>query len=357
MEKTMSKLITQNSLFLTLILLSFNLTAKVDFTKDLLPILEKRCVECHGNVKDGKVVAKGKLNFNKIDTVKESFVAGKPLDSDLYTLVISTDDEEWMPPKGARLSDGEKKIIHDWIAEGGSFEGYTPKIKEVSHLDELEKNVKKADTASILHFEQLGALVLPLSQKSVLLQVNFKPVANKTTSAHLARLVELKDQLVWLNLSGATIDNSGLQAVGNLEKLTNLHLDNTKISDEGLAYLTTLKNLEYLNLYNTKVTDAGLAHLKKIKSLKKIYLWQSQVTEKGVSDLQSALPQAQIHGFTPKLTVEEKKDKPTETAKFDKDSCCDKASKNGKDCAHGCCVKAKKEQGVCKKCNPTTGNK
>jgi hypothetical protein len=32
-------------------------------------------------------------------------------------------------------------------------------------------------------------------------------------------------------------------------------------------------------------------------------------------------------------------------------SCCDKAKKAGKECAHPCCVKAAKDGKVCEKCN------
>ena len=32
-------------------------------------------------------------------------------------------------------------------------------------------------------------------------------------------------------------------------------------------------------------------------------------------------------------------------------SCCDKAKKAGKECAHPCCVKAAKEGKVCTQCN------
>lgn len=34
-----------------------------------------------------------------------------------------------------------------------------------------------------------------------------------------------------------------------------------------------------------------------------------------------------------------------------KESCCDKAKKEGKECTHACCVKAKEEGKVCEKCN------
>lgn len=38
-------------------------------------------------------------------------------------------------------------------------------------------------------------------------------------------------------------------------------------------------------------------------------------------------------------------------AKVKDGSCCDKAKKAGKECAHPCCVKATKDGKVCEKCN------
>ena len=37
--------------------------------------------------------------------------------------------------------------------------------------------------------------------------------------------------------------------------------------------------------------------------------------------------------------------------KYKEGSCCDKAAKSGKECAHPCCVEAAKKGEVCKKCN------
>jgi len=34
------------------------------------------------------------------------------------------------------------------------------------------------------------------------------------------------------------------------------------------------------------------------------------------------------------------------------ESCCEKAKKDGKACAHKCCIDAAKEKKVCEKCNP-----
>ena len=37
--------------------------------------------------------------------------------------------------------------------------------------------------------------------------------------------------------------------------------------------------------------------------------------------------------------------------KFTEGSCCAKAAKDGKECAHKCCVAAAKDGKVCEKCN------
>ena len=52
---------------------------KVDFTKDLMPLFEERCIKCHGHIKEsGKVVTKGDLDLTKPESIKETFEAGKP---------------------------------------------------------------------------------------------------------------------------------------------------------------------------------------------------------------------------------------------------------------------------------------
>jgi hypothetical protein len=285
----------------------------VDFTKDLMPILEERCLKCHGHVKEsGKLVAKGDLDITKPEMVKEFLKAGHPEDSPMYTLVISDDDDEYMPPKGDRLTDAQKKVIFDWIKEGASFEGYSKKAKGESLLEKMAKGTGEPNKAAVAHFEQMGALVLPLAINSPLLQINFKPLGDKSHSGMTKRLVELKDNVVWLNLSKAKINDASLRSVAELKKLTRLHLDNTAITDAGLQSIASLSNLEYLNLYNTPVTDVGLKNLASLKSLKKLFLWQSKVTAAGVAELQKALPEAYIHFVTPVMAkpkkAEEKKD-------------------------------------------------
>jgi len=94
--------------------------SSVDFKRDIQPIFERRCYECHGPNKD-----KGGLRFDRKATVfggadsgKPVIVPGKSADSPLYQHITSTDTDEMMPPKGERLSESQVALIKKWIDAG-----------------------------------------------------------------------------------------------------------------------------------------------------------------------------------------------------------------------------------------------
>ena len=108
-----------------LLALTFPLYGKIEFIRDVKPILEHNCISCHraGNVKGGV----------RLDTKKEAFggdeviIPGNPEDSSLYwTTTLPQDDELFMPPikneeKDYPLTESEKKILHDWIKQGAPW--------------------------------------------------------------------------------------------------------------------------------------------------------------------------------------------------------------------------------------------
>ncbi|MCA9078138.1 MAG: DUF1549 domain-containing protein [Planctomycetaceae bacterium] len=98
--------------------------AEVDFVHDVVPILRKHCVECHGGAK-----AEGGLSLNSRGLLLEADViaTGKADASRLIELVKSNDPEEQMPPKDRdRLTEKEIDTLSLWINEEIAWEdGFT----------------------------------------------------------------------------------------------------------------------------------------------------------------------------------------------------------------------------------------
>ncbi len=98
------------------------LVENVDFFRDVKPLLESRCVECHRGVKP-----KGGLRLDNAEFANKggdsglAFVAGNVHESELLRRVTSTDENEMMPPRGNRLTDAETDLLTRWISEGASW--------------------------------------------------------------------------------------------------------------------------------------------------------------------------------------------------------------------------------------------
>ncbi len=91
-----------------------------DFAHKVVPILQKHCIGCHGGRE-----AKGSFSMNTRELLVESdhVKVGKPFESHLIELVLSTDKEVQMPPPDkARLTDLEVGVLKNWIADGVAWD-------------------------------------------------------------------------------------------------------------------------------------------------------------------------------------------------------------------------------------------
>ena len=98
----------------------FHSEAKVDFARDIVPVLTDNCLRCHGGEKvkaklDLKTKA-GAMNGGQSGT---AILPGQPDRSALYTLLVESDASRRMPPpKAEPLSKGEIQSIRAWIQQG-----------------------------------------------------------------------------------------------------------------------------------------------------------------------------------------------------------------------------------------------
>jgi len=91
----------------------------VDFDREIRPLLQERCIECHGETKQkGELRLDAKTFAFKGGHDGPAIVAGKIDKSPLFQRIIHADEEERMPPKGEPLTPSQIKTIQTWIESG-----------------------------------------------------------------------------------------------------------------------------------------------------------------------------------------------------------------------------------------------
>lgn len=100
------------------------LAADIDFAHEVVPILQKHCIECHGGSE-----AEGGLSLNTRGLLLEADVVslGKAEESRLIELINSNAPDDQMPPQDReRLSKKEVATLTQWINAGAPWEdGFT----------------------------------------------------------------------------------------------------------------------------------------------------------------------------------------------------------------------------------------
>ncbi|MHA8050043.1 PSD1 and planctomycete cytochrome C domain-containing protein [Aquirufa sp. ROCK-SH2] len=131
--------------FLVLILLVsfgvyfFSLKSKssnLSYARDVKPIINKHCISCHGGVKK-----QGKFSllfqeeaFQKTASGKPSIVPYHPEKSEFIARLHAKDVDERMPLNKEPLTEGEIKILTQWVKEGAKWEthwAYLPIVKPI----------------------------------------------------------------------------------------------------------------------------------------------------------------------------------------------------------------------------------
>ncbi len=179
-----------------------------DFVREIRPLLEKRCLECHGAAKQ-----KGGLRLDaRLDALRggdngPALKPGDPAGSPLLTRVNSRDPDEQMPPKGARLAAGEVDLLRRWIAAGAAWPDAAAGSRRVASDHWAFQAIRRPDVPPGAN--PLDAFVLAELKKRGL---GFSPPAGRAT---LARRVSL--DLIGLPPSPEEVD--AFVADGDYEKL------------------------------------------------------------------------------------------------------------------------------------------
>ena len=104
--------------------------AEVDFQRDVRPILSGICFKCHGPDNETR---KGGLRLDlREDAIKPAksgepaILPGHPDKSELVKRILTTDEDDLMPPTAAKhpLTETQKQTLKDWIAQGAEYKAH-----------------------------------------------------------------------------------------------------------------------------------------------------------------------------------------------------------------------------------------
>ena len=149
---------------------------EVHFSRDVRPILNQNCMQCHGGVRQKNGVSflfrEEALGTGK--SGKRTIVPGKPDESELMARVTSSDPESRMPYHAAPLSAGQIDILRRWIKQGAKWEDHwafvAPKPQTLPQVKYREWPRQPEDRFVLARLDKEGLLPSPEADKSALLR-------------------------------------------------------------------------------------------------------------------------------------------------------------------------------------------
>jgi hypothetical protein len=153
-------------------------TERIEFARDIRPILAANCMRCHGRAEQqaGLRFDRREEALAELESGSRAIVPGGPEKSELITRVAAT-DEARMPPEGNPLSTEQIEILRKWIAGGAEWSehwAYRPLRKpELPALTTAESNAWVRTPIDHFILQKLASTGLrpsPLSDRRALLR-------------------------------------------------------------------------------------------------------------------------------------------------------------------------------------------
>jgi len=291
------------------------------YTSNVLPILQDRCYQCHGNGKH-----KGSLSMD----VRSSLVsrdsrgswivqAGDPAHSLMIErCMLPAEDDDAMPPKGDRLKASQLEVLRTWIAAGavmpaGSATGEASEVGGVrgapvpASTAESRGPVKVAkgrsaglpalsdsQVAEAAALRGNGINAVPLSVGASTFAVSI-PGGKGVGDVALAALIPIAPQIEELSFARAAVSDAGMMQMPSMPLVRSVRVDNTALTDVGITVLLSRTlEAETVNLVSTSATDGVFMVLAKLPRLQRVYVFNTQITSQGIDRFRATHPGVEI---------------------------------------------------------------
>ena len=126
------------------------IAADIDFARDVYPILQRSCFECHGPEKH-----KGGLRLDDREAAfkggdsGDTIVKGRPAESEILRRVaLPKEDRDVMPNRGDKLTPQEIERIRMWLAAGAPWPDGVKPAKHWSYVAPTRPPVPQISTSS-----------------------------------------------------------------------------------------------------------------------------------------------------------------------------------------------------------------
>lgn len=284
--------------------------SEAEIFRDLVqPILKAKCESCH---KEGKI--KGELRMDHIEGLKKGgksglFVASADLENShlIQRINLSSDDKKHMPPVNKpQLTEQEMEILMEWVASGASFD---QKVAEIDPKNDLFKfaslkfnsvisyNFEPADSDDIDGLNNFFRKVNPFSPESPALEAAYFGISSFDPNS-LLELLDIKTQLVKLNLNKMPLAGVNLDFMDQFINLEELQLNFTELDSKQMATISKIKKLKNLAISGNQLKIESVLLLAELKNLQNLYFWQNGWNASERERLEKALPKTKINfGF------------------------------------------------------------
>lgn len=121
--KSLLPIIVSLALLATIVAYIYWPNEKIDYSSQVKPIFNKKCIACHGGVKQkaGFSLLFREEALGNTESGKPAIIPGNPNESELIRRISIEDPEERMPYKHEPLSKEEIDILTKWIKQGAQW--------------------------------------------------------------------------------------------------------------------------------------------------------------------------------------------------------------------------------------------
>ncbi len=285
------------------------------YATKVLPLLDSRCYECHGNGK-----RKGGLRMDVRSSVVSknedgAWIAqpGDPAHSLLIErCLLPAEDDEAMPPEGDRLRASELDVLRKWIEDGvvmpeqpaagdpaakaagaAARDAGAQAAGGAGAVPGLEP-LSAGEIGEAASLRSKGINAVPVSAGASTFVVSM-PGGKDVGDDDLSAIYPIAGRIEELSLARSSVSDAAMMSVPSMPMVRTVRVDNTKLTDVGItALLSRTLEAETVNLVGSGASDGVFTVLAKLPNLKRVYVFDTAVTAAGIDRFRAQRPGVQV---------------------------------------------------------------